>query len=159
VDACAVGRGQGSLTASAGRRAEDCDARGGQGRQSGGVVVWPILPWMSAVEANWLRHEQAWTCDGNSRVHFGKPGRITKILLAVAVGMSTATVIAHGMCPCRTGAGRGDPRDQKREGRSYKQEIPHHKLPLLPPNRGAKAVTDAISTCNHSLPQNHVRSS
>jgi len=41
-------------------------------------------------------------------------------LHAVAVGMSAAVVTAHGMCPSRTGAGRGDPRDQKREGSSYK---------------------------------------
>jgi hypothetical protein len=67
----------------------------------------------------------------------GKPGRVTKTTSracaswdALAVGMSTAVVTAHRMRPCRTRAGRGDPRDQKRERRSYKQNIPHHKLPF-----------------------------
>jgi hypothetical protein len=41
-------------------------------------------------------------------------------LLAVALGMITAVVTAHRMRPCRTGASRGNPGNQKREGSSYK---------------------------------------
>jgi hypothetical protein len=49
----------------------------------------------------------------------GKPGCVPR-LLAVAARMSTTVVTAHRMRPCRTRAGWGYPRDQKRESRSYK---------------------------------------
>jgi hypothetical protein len=60
-------------------------------------------------------------------------GSYDVLLLAVTSGMRTAVVTAHRMRSCRTRAGRGDPRDQKRERRSYKQDILHHKTPFCAP--------------------------